>query len=358
MELSTRILNLADKARRIKDSLQTEEATKTGLVMPFLAALGYEVFDPEQVIPEFVADVGTKKNEKVDYAIKINNRICILIECKKAGAPLDINHASQLFRYFSTTDARIALLTNGIEYKLFTDLDAPNRMDSKPFLEINLLDLDESLLPELSKLSKESYDEESLLNTAGDFKYLRSIKSTLNGFFKEPSEDFVRLVCKPIVDGAFTTSKKEQFTPLVKKACGQFLNEWMKDRLSTALNVGSLDPKPQAEIQSSEQSSTEQESEVVTTGEEFEGFFIVKGLLRKKVDSKRIVMRDTQSYCGILLDDNNRKPLCRLYFNRKQKYIGVFNEKREETKIAISSLDEIYAHEDQIFKVLAFYLSE
>lgn len=346
---------LAEKAQRIKDTLETEEATKTGLIMPFLAALGYDVFDPNQVIPEFVADVGTKKNEKIDYAIKLDGRVTILIECKKVGAPLDLNHASQLFRYFATVDARIAILTNGVDYKLFTDLDAPNRMDSKPFMEFSLLDLDPAHLKDIQLLSRQGFSEDALIATAGDLKYLRIIKSAISESLTNPSDEFVKLVCKQVIDGPFTAARREQFSPLVKKAAAQHMEEWLKRRLSSALNV-KLD-SPQVEPSEVAESVVD-EAEVVTTAEELEAFFIVKGMIRKRVAADRIIMRDTLSYCGILLDDNNRKPLCRLYFNRKQRYVGTFDESRVETKIPINSLDDIYSAEEQIVRVLGFYLKE
>ena len=100
------------------------------------------------------------------------------------------------------------------------------------------------------------------------------------------------------------------------------------------------------------------ESLVDTTNEELEGFYIVKSLLRDIVDPNRIIHRDTQSYMGILLDDNNRKPLARLHLNRNQKYLGIFDENRKEERVAIQNLDEIYQHAEKMRRVFAFYESE
>ena len=114
MSFEERLASLAAKIRQQKDAIQTEEATKNAFVMPFIqTVLGYDVFNPLEVIPEFISDVGTKKGEKVDYAIIKDGQIQILIEAKKIGEPLNINHASQLFRYFHVTTARISILTNG-----------------------------------------------------------------------------------------------------------------------------------------------------------------------------------------------------------------------------------------------------
>jgi hypothetical protein len=94
----------------------------------------------------------------------------------------------------------------------------------------------------------------------------------------------------------------------------------------------------------------------MTTEEEMEAFHIVKAILRQKVDPKRVAMRDQQSYCGILLDDNNRRPLCRLWFNRSKKQIGLFdNEQRKEEKLPIASLDELYQYADRLQATLDYY---
>ncbi|HFL8707538.1 TPA: type I restriction endonuclease, partial [Escherichia coli] len=168
--------SLSAKIKQQAGVIETEEATKNAFVMPFINnVLGYDVFDPTEVIPEFVCDIGTKKGEKIDYAILKNSEVQILIECKKIGDPLNINHASQLFRYFHVTNARISILTNGQVYKFFTDLEAPNKMDEKPFLEIDLLDLDETVVPEIKKLTKSAFDLESIINAAGELKYVSLI---------------------------------------------------------------------------------------------------------------------------------------------------------------------------------------
>jgi hypothetical protein len=134
MEFAEKLSALAAKVRQQRGVIQTEEATKNAFVMPFISTiLGYDVFNPMEVVPEFIADVGLKKGEKIDYAIVKDGEVQILIECKKSTEPVKIEHASQLFRYFAVTNARIAILTNGEVYQFFTDLDAPNRMDAKPF---------------------------------------------------------------------------------------------------------------------------------------------------------------------------------------------------------------------------------
>lgn len=343
---------IAAKIERSRDLVATEEATKNAFVMPFIAALGYDVFDPTEVTPELVADVGVKKGEKIDYAILKDGKPIMLFECKQHGANLDTEHASQLFRYFACTECRVAILTNGIEYRLFTDLEAANKMDSKPFLVFRLTDFPESLIPELKKLTKSAFDVEAVLSTANELKYMREIKTLLGQQLVSPSEEFVRFCASGTGIARLTPTLKEQFTQLTRKAFGEFISERLSEKLKSALGAAtptvSFETKVAAEFIESE-SKQEKDPEVVTTEAELEGYYVVKAILRDIVDVKRIVHRDQKSYFGILLDDNNRKPLVRLHFNgQKQKYIGLFDEDRNEERFPISDADDIYAHAERI----------
>ena len=119
MDLKDQLKLIADRANKLKDQIQTEEATKNAFIMPFLQSLGYDVFNPLEVVPEFVADLGLKKGEKIDYAIFIDSKPSILIECKHWNQNLSV-HDGQLLRYFHTSKARFGLLTNGIIYRFVT----------------------------------------------------------------------------------------------------------------------------------------------------------------------------------------------------------------------------------------------
>lgn len=205
MEFAERLDALAVKVRNQATAIGTEEATKNAFVMPFISTiLGYDVFDPLEVVPEFTADVGTKRGEKVDYAIMRDGEVQILIECKPSMGSLKIEHASQLFRYFSVTNARIAVLTNGVVWHFYTDLDAPNRMDSKPFLVLDLLDIDETLIPEIQKLSKDSFDLDSIISAAEELKYIGALKREIAGQFREPTDEWIKFFTSRVYDGAFT----------------------------------------------------------------------------------------------------------------------------------------------------------
>lgn len=360
MEFFEKLTSLAAKVRLQGPAIQTEEATKNAFVMPFInTVLGYDVFDPQEVMPEFVCDIGTKKGEKIDYAIMKDGEVQILIECKKIGESLSINHASQLFRYFHVTSARISILTNGQVYRFFTDLDAPNKMDEKPFLELDLLDIDEYSVPELIKLTKSAFDVDSIINAAGELKYVSQLKKLIGAQVSKPEDDFVKFFASRVYEGVITQKVREQFYELTRKALAQFLNDQINDRLKSAMS-GTIQPiMTSMSVTNSANADTQDRDEsgdkILTTLEELEGYHIVRALVRSVVDAKRIVQRDTQSYFGILLDDNNRKPICRLHFNRSQKYLGIFDEEKNETRHAISSIDEIYEYADQLKKTVGYY---
>jgi hypothetical protein len=356
MEFAELLAAMSLKVRNQRDAIQTEEATKNAFVMPFISTiLGYDVFNPLEVVPEFTADVGIKKGEKIDYAIMRDGEVQMLMECKKSTEPLKIENASQLYRYFAVTNARIAVLTNGQVYQFYTDLDAPNRMDDKPFLVLDLLDIDETLIPELRKLTKDVFDLDSIINAAGELKYVGQIKRTIAAQFREPEEEWLRFFTSRVYDGAITQRVREQFAPLVTKATKQFLNDQVNDRLKSALGGTNFAPSETADeaeavtSHAAARDDLDRDTEIDTTLEELEGYQIVKAIACSEVRPQRVVHRDSKSYFAILLDDNNRKPIARLHFNsKKQKYIGLFDENKVETRHLLEGLDDIYLHAAEI----------
>lgn len=359
-----RINVIANKLRASRAAIVTEEATKNALVMPFISqVLGYDVFDPSEVVPEFVADVGTKKGEKIDYAIKRDGAIQILVECKKISEPLNINHASQLYRYFSVTSARIAILTNGREYQVFTDGDRPNIMDSKPFLVFDVLDMDKVLVPEVAKLSKESFDLDSILSAAEELKYIGQIKRLIAAEFKNPSDEWVRFCTSRVYDGKATQRIVEQFRTLTAKAVAQYIADQVSDRLNTALgdNDGTVIATPAEPIRmtlspTQDSPTSGKSDDIVTTEEELYGFHIVRAILADRIDPTRISYRDGKVYFAILLDDNNRKPIVRLHLNGKSvKFVTTFENGRDGERHDLGTVVDLYRHVDRIRATAAGY---
>jgi hypothetical protein len=359
MDFIDQIRTLATRIEGTKNLVQTEEATKNAMVMPFIHALGYNVFDPLEVTPELVADVGTKKGEKVDYAILKDGKPIMLFECKKCGGDLSINHASQLFRYFHVTEAKFGVLTNGLVYRFFTDLESPNKMDEKPFLEFNILDFKDQDVEELKKFAKSAFDVEKILITANELKYTRSIQNLLAEWMNTPSEELIRLVVTSadlLAGKRFTPAIKEQFAPITKRAFQQLIGDRINDRLKVAM---SSDPVVTADDSATASSTIAAQTEDIRTSlEEVEGFHIVRAILREVIDPRKIAMRDAQSYCAVLFDDNNRKPICRLRFNNTSRLqLGIFSGKGEE-KVALSDLSDIYKFAEQLKATAIFYCAE
>lgn len=355
MDFIDQVRALASRVAATRDLLQTEEATKNAMVMPFIHLLGYNVFDPLEVTPELIADIGTKKGEKVDYAILKDGKPIMLFECKRSGGDLSINHASQLFRYFHVTEARFGVLTNGLVYRFFTDLERPNKMDEKPFFEFNILDFRDQDVDELKKFAKSVFDVETILTTANHLKYTRAIQNTLTDWMVNPPEELVRLVSAEFLVGKqFRAHIKDQFTLITKRAFQQLVGDKINERLKGAMAPESIldaEVVPAASI-------AEPVAEGVTPSEvELEAFQIIRAILRPLVKPGRVCIRDAASYCAILFDDNNRKPICRLRFNNEARLvIGVFDENKEEDRIAITSVDEIFDLAERLKCCVSAYL--
>ena len=323
--------------------------------MPFIAALGYDVFNPLEVIPEFVADLGIKKGEKVDYCLQKDGAPTMLIECKHWKEDLNV-HNSQLHRYFHVTNTRIGLLTNGIIYRFYSDLQEPNKMDDKPFWEINIADMSEASVFELKKFQKNQFDVSSILNSASELKYAREVKNIMTAELAAPTEAFVRHFGKQIYTGVMTAKVVEQFTAIVKKSLNQLISEMISDRLKSALSKESDAALVEVHERQMEEAATAQPvAKVVTTDLEVEAYHIVRSIVRTRILPSRIIHRDNQTYFGILLDDNNRKPICRLYLNASKWYLVLFDESKKEVKVEISSLDDIYKYADNLLATALSY---
>jgi len=365
MDFADKIAALAQRIAKQKDTIETEEATKNAFIMPFLSALGYDVFDPHVVVPEFTADVGVKKGEKVDYAIKLDGKVVMLVECKPCKGTLSTQHMSQLYRYFSVTEARFGILTNGIVYWFFTDLEQLNKMDAKPFFEFDMLNFRPAQVDELKKFANTNFDITSILETASDLKYSSLLMREIANEIDSPSDEVMRLLIGRIYDGKLTSNVLTKFGPLVQKAMKDTVRELVNQRLSnamddtakTALPVSPSEPTkvepPQAAHPSAE--GTGELDDIVTTQEEIDGYQIVRAIVREVVKVERVTMRDAKSYCAILLDDNNRRPICRLHLNRSIKYLGLFDEDKNEERVRIENLDDIFTHAGRLKATAASY---
>jgi len=343
MDFKDIVKQLSERVEKLKDNLHTEEATKNALVMPFLQAMGYDIFNPMEVVPEFTCDIGIKKGEKVDYAILKDGNPLILIECKHWRQDLTL-HDNQLLRYFAVSNAKFGILTNGIIYKFYTDLEKLNKMDEKPFLEIDFSDLKAVQIEELKKFHKAYFDLDNILSSANELKYMNELKNIIIGEFSNPSPEFVKLLARPVYDGQFTVKIIEQFTGLVKRSISNHINDVFSDRLKTALKAENVEENKQEKDQVHSLIEDLKENKIVTTDEELQAFFIVKAILLPFISSSRITYKDSQSYFSIFIDNTNRKIVCRLYFNSQSNMqIAFIDEDKKEHRYKIEKIEEIYS---------------
>lgn len=352
MDFSDRLKEFIKRIELLKDGVRTEEATKTSLIMPFFNLMGYDVFNPMEFCPEFIADVGIKKGEKVDYAILHDGQPNILVECKSCTDNLD-KHSSQLFRYFGTSKAKFGILTNGIMYKFFTDLEESNKMDLSPFLEINLLDLKETQINELKKFCKDNFDTDKIFSTASELKYSGLIKEYLSKEWDDPSDEFVKYILGFVYDGQKTQRVIEKYQPLVKKAFTSFINDIVNQKISSALTA---DTEPDITEESEQSILPEKERKIVTTADEMQAFYIVRAIAAEVTDILNITHRDTESYFGILFQDNNRRPICRVDFDKKQKQLLIPDETKNFARYYIENVNDIYQHKDALLEVMKRYI--
>jgi len=345
MSFKEDVVDLAKRAISAQAVAQTEEATKNAIVMPFLRVLGFDVFDPKQVIPEYVADVGLKKGEKIDYACKIGDRIEYLVEAKSVATNLRDAQYSQLFRYFHTSDANIGILTNGLQIWFFTDLEAPNKMDAAPFFKFDLLSYDDNDLKELEKFHKNNFSIENIQAAASSLKYLRGAKSFIEAQWANPDEEFVRLVARGFYEGKLTGSVVNDLKPIVRRAFDDLFRQRAKHKIDVAFENGADEAIPAVD-----------EKKIETTPDEMQGFLIIRAIAAEVAPVSRIAIRDAQSYCAVLFDDNNRKPIARLHFNGKSKFVTIFGADKEPARHDIGQVEDIFLLREVIKTAIQGYI--
>ena len=363
MDFKDQILQLSDRIKKQKDSISTEEATKNAFIMPLIASLGYDVFNPFEVVPEMDCDLIKKKGEKIDYAIMKDENPILLIECKHCKQDLNL-HDTQLQKYFVASKSRFGVLTNGIEYRFYTDLEKVNIMDERPFLVVNMLDLSDADIEQLKKFHKSYYNENNVLSTANELKYTTEIKEIFNKEIQSPTSDFVRFFAKQIyTTGQITQKVVEMFTPLVKKSMSMVINDIIAERLNTAMkndeqvedttNISSNLPNSPKENTENKLPEgivyMDKEAGIITTQEEMDAYNIVRSILRRSVDASRITYKDYKTYFVISLDNSQWYWICRISIGARKKQIGIpVNKYKSCDWIQIDSIDDIFKYADRL----------
>lgn len=249
---------------------------------------------------------------------------------------------SQLYRYFGVTDARLAVLRNGREVWFFSDIDEPNKMDKKPFFTFDLQSFDEGQILDLARFQKDQFSMDGIIEAASNLKFATFAASYLKKQLENPDDEFVRVLGKQIYNGSLTKSVVEQLRPAIQSALELVIRDRIQDKLSVAFRP---DPVAAEVIVSKQAEDSTAPSDIETTQEEMLAFMIVRAIAARVIDIERVTLRDSKSYCSVFVDDNNRKPVCRFYFNGKTlRYVGVFDSQKVEERKQIEILSDIYKY--------------
>lgn len=372
MDFKDTIQQLSEKVSKQKDNILTEEATKTSFIMPMISAWGYDVFNSFEVVPEMDCDL-TKRGDKIDYAIMKDNTPILLMECKHCKQNLDL-HNTQLAKYYAASNARFGVLTNGIEYRFYADLEKKNIMDEKPFLVVNMLDLSDSDIEQLKKFHKSYYNEREILSTAQELQITIQVKELLNRNFQNPGDEFTRYFVKYTGDGKSSQKLIEQYQPIVKKSIASVINDIISDRLNVAMKNENKEEKqiPQ-EVENENQQPNEMNEEklsdgvvfqdrekgIVTTQEEIDAYNIVRSILRQYVDAKRIRYNDYKTYFSVNIDGSTWWWICRIYIGKRSKRICLPKDNYKTNEwIDIETIDDIFNYADGLKEGLDLALKE
>lgn len=240
MDFIEELNNLSNRIPNYKDKVKGEQATIDAFVKPFIRALGYDDTNPTEVVPQFTADIGTKQGEKVDLAILKNDKAIMLIECKEWSSDLPKEDVSQLFRYFTAvTEARIGVLTNGVLYRFYTDSEKPNVMDTKPFFEFNMSEIQPPLVNVLKNFTKDRFDLDNTRSIALDLKHRGEIKQILIKQLETPTHGFVKFFYEAIK----SQMEIQDFADVVKRAFNEFLSEQNKEEPNDGDEQSEEEPK-------------------------------------------------------------------------------------------------------------------
>lgn len=308
------IAKVSEQVRKRAELVTGEESTKMALIVPFFSALGYDVSDPAEVIPEFVADFATKKSgqfEKVDYAIAINGVIVMVVEAKARDKKPEA-HDGQLKKYFNALIAtRVAIVTNGVEYRFFTDLRHDNVMDDEPFFSFNVLEYDSKHLENLKFFHRDNFDSAIIKRHAEEMVYLKGMTHLVDNLLRSPPDEFVRFLVSQLssiapsctVEGRITNKVINKFRPIIKKSIQSSLVELMTQSISREMGQAEENLADQAvEIEETqdEQEQDLEEVKVDTTAEELEAFEKVKSIAtRSECHSLEVKYKDVISYFGL-----------------------------------------------------------
>lgn len=338
MDFNDKIREFAGRIPVIAKDATSEEGTKNGLILPLFQILGYDILNPAEISPEHDASAGGKKNKRVDIAVKINGEVKFVVECKHHKVTLNDNHAAQLKEYFTFSPAKFGILTNGIIYRFYSDFQDANIMDLEPYLELNMTDLKDSHISHLKLFSKDKYNANKIFSKAEELMYLGRIENVLRDDLENTSPEFVKYILGRVYPSKRSSQAVEKFTPIIKNTVKSYINSHIKAAAQSIIDKHQ-EPK-----------------KIITTDEEMEVFYVIKGMLSEITFPGDIVYRDAESYFSILYKDNNRTPICRFYSRAKGRQLHIPDKDKNFTKYDLKTIDDIYKYKRELINAVRLYL--
>lgn len=302
------------RVKELSDHVKgNEQATKQSLIGPLFTLLGYDLTDPRQCLPEYRADFGKDRSVKpIDWAFIQNGKPIFFVEAKEAGKKL-AGFDEQLADYFAKVpEVKLGILTNGIQWRFFTDLVNANVMDKEPFVKWDVLADEQPPVDFLKVLHRADFNP-SLLRTFAQQTHHQNLLVGELARLLEPSTEFTRLAVANIETRNLTAAVLENWKPIVANA----INEWAKQRaLSSVLSRSTAVPAPADE-------NASREARVETTQEELDAFAAFANIQRVLGAERPVAYEDTVSYFKVHIQDRRTWVICRLQAGRRRPNLWV-----------------------------------
>ncbi len=244
-EFEAAIKKLSAKSKSAVQKRKDESKTIHSIILPFMIALGYDIYNDDEVVPEFNADVGTKTREKVDYALIIDGKPIILIEAKASTSSLNASHQSQLFRYFTTTDVKIGILTNGVEMQFYSDFNKANVMDDKPFFRFDFQKIGNYEINFLKLFRKKRFSVKKIMEQVQVLQNADDVKDYIRNEIMVPNDDFLQYIGKAVLGRRLKKGEVPNFYSMIKTSFAELLDEGnsLKETIMNSRRVVDA-PKP------------------------------------------------------------------------------------------------------------------
>lgn len=321
-----KLLGHVEHIKNVASHCATEETTKQALILPLLNILDFNPFDPQKVKAEYGANLpGVKANERVDYALYSDGHPVMFIEAKSINEKLT-NHAGQLARYFnSTPGVSIAAITNGREWRFYTDLKLPNVMDENPFLKVNFDTLSDSDMEQLSQFRYGCFRPDQLRTFAKERVYQELFQEVIESCLRDVDQDFVRFIANRANLGTMLTAKLlESMSPLVKQAVADAISKMVV----TGLSAPQAQPAPVSVAVpvndvSKDYAVDPNNPKIITTAAEMKLLSILKDMLSGVVCPNEVIAKDTESYYTVLYQGKVNRWIVR-YVGDRAKPLAYF----------------------------------